>query len=239
MADRHAASGHLQLVRPRVADVDFLAQVMPLQRLDERGLAHIASCVTRRRYSKGSTIVRQGDAPSGLYIVESGIVNHVTFTPEGREVHLALNHAPEAFGLVSLVDGRPERATAFALESCQLLILSAADFRFMLQRTPELALGVMAVLSQWLRHNQMAQQEAASLPPKVRIARLLLDLARSRGRLTLDATQDELSVIVGTTRETVNRSLRCLEQQGLVDCARGTITVVDAEGLHAAGQAEV
>jgi CRP-like cAMP-binding protein len=45
-------------------------------------------------------------------------------------------------------------------------------------------------------------------------------------------TQDDIADLCGTTRPTVNKVLRELEEQGVVDIARGRISILDPGRLR-------
>jgi CRP/FNR family transcriptional regulator len=65
--------------------------------------------------------------------------------------------------------------------------------------------------------------------PIDRLARFLL--ARCAGAGEVACTQEEIAEAVGVTRETVNRHLARLQDKGVLKVGRGSIRIVDAEGL--------
>ena len=60
----------------------------------------------------------------------------------------------------------------------------------------------------------------------------LLVLAEEFANAPIPVTQEELGLMSGTTRPTVNEVLRDLERQGAVRLSRGRIMVLDAPGLQ-------
>ena len=73
--------------------------------------------------------------------------------------------------------------------------------------------------------------EAYFLRAETRMIRRLLALARRMperdGRRVVRLTQEDLAALAGTSRATVNRALRELEQAGAIVQGRGRVDVVD------------
>jgi CRP/FNR family cyclic AMP-dependent transcriptional regulator len=73
-------------------------------------------------------------------------------------------------------------------------------------------------------------EEATLMPLHTRLARRLLALAEDFGA-EVTASQEDLAIFVGATRESVNRQLQVWRRAGIVDLGRGRLRVVDAAGL--------
>ena len=78
--------------------------------------------------------------------------------------------------------------------------------------------------------------EAYHLPATERVTRRLVELAGvygsgSRDPVTILLTQEELAELTGATRPTVNRVLRALEDDGLIDQQRGRLRLLDVDAL--------
>ena len=74
--------------------------------------------------------------------------------------------------------------------------------------------------------------EMLFVPTHLRVIRRLLVLAEEFANAPIPVTQEELGLMSGTTRPTVNEVLRDLERQGAVRLSRGRIMVLDAPGLQ-------
>ncbi len=68
--------------------------------------------------------------------------------------------------------------------------------------------------------------------PEERVA-LYLSRVFWQGRRRLVLSQEELGHLVGLSRQTVNRALKSMEQQGLVSLALGRVTMLDEQALTA------
>ncbi len=196
-------------------------------------LDQLATSLRRRRYAEGQVIFAQGDPGSSLYVVEEGSVRICRASAEGKEVVLAMLGPGEFLGELALLDGEPRSADAVAQESCQLALLPREDFLRFLESKPHTALRLLAVVSRRLRDADQMVQDALCLDVPARLARVLLDLAESRGQsheagtlISLRLTQSELAGMVGATRESVNKWLGFFDRQGAIRCQRGSITIL-------------
>lgn len=192
-----------------------------------------------RRYARGDVIFQQGDPGDTFYIIESGEAKIVLSSSDGREAILALLGPGHFFGELSLLDGEPRSADVVAKEDCALLALHRDDFRAFLVRHPHAAEALLAVLSRRLRATDDLVHDAAFLDVAARLARLLLKLGESHGRmearglvLGIRLTQEDLASMVGSTRETVNKWLKSWQRQGLLEQRGGILTIVHPHELR-------
>lgn len=92
-------------------------------------------------FAKGSTIFRQGDPRSFMYIVNEGEVEIIL----GNRV-LEVVGSGGIFGEMAMVDGEPRTASAIARTDCKLVPIDQRRFQFLIQQTPYFAIEVMRVL---------------------------------------------------------------------------------------------
>lgn len=121
------------------------------------------------------------------------------------------------------------------------LTLGRATFRQTIRDHPALAEALLAEMGARLRDSTNYVEHLANPSAPQRIGRLLLDLARRYGvpaadgtRIGLYLTQDDLASMFGVARETVNRALTRLRDQGLVVIADGQLLVPDCMELERA-----
>ena len=132
-------------------DAAFLENVQLFRALDEEDRRNLAATMDSRLVDKGTTLFQQGDAGDSLFVVRSGLVELFVKDHAGQEI--VLHHVAEgdAFGELSLLDGRPRTATARVVEETELLVLDRADLLSLVRKTPDLALDILAHMSQETR----------------------------------------------------------------------------------------
>src|SRR5262245_17532293 len=177
-------------------------------------------------YPKGTMLCLEGQAPRGVYVLCTGRAKLSTTSSDGKTIILRLADPGEVLGLTAAVSNTPYEATVETLEQTQANFISQTDFSRFLQEYPAVGMKV----AQQLTHNcKCAYSEIRSLglsnsvPEK--IAKLLLDWAQhplkppagkpAQGiaiRVTL--TQEEIAQMVGSSRETVSRTLSDFRNRG-------------------------
>ena len=94
----------------------------------------------------GGIIFSKGEAGDCMYIVQSGAIDMVI----GDKVVETIG-ANEALGFMSMVDDNPRSSTAKAREACELSLIDARTFRFMVDEVPNFATYIMGVLARRIR----------------------------------------------------------------------------------------
>lgn len=159
-----------------LAHVELLASVDLFARLDRVALAQIAAYVEPMRVKRGEVVCRQGEATDALYIVALGRFGvFVTAPGERGEIRLATLSAPDYFGEMALLTGKPRSATVRAEVEGELLRLERSRFLDFLRQEPEAALDVAATLSRRLQaadHALTESQQAISENVEQELGRL-------------------------------------------------------------------
>ena len=222
-----------------MADVDTLRGVPFLEVLPEAELAQLAQRAHTRHYRAGVTIFHREDPGSTMHIVRSRRVKLSLSSPEGREVTVGLIGPGGFFGDLALLDGGPRSASVVTLEPVETLTLDRAPFVDVLERHPEVAGALLAVLGDRLRRTDELIQDILFLDLPARVAKTLLALAAEHGsqvpeglRIDVRLSQSELAGLVGSTRESVNRCLNAYADRGMVVLDRDAITILKPDELR-------
>lgn len=224
-------------------DRDFAADTLRrcalFARVTDDSLAACISSLRSRRYRRGETVFHQGDPGDSLYIVASGSVKIVLPSPAGgEEAIIATLGKGDFFGELAILDGAPHSASIVALEPTETLVLHREPFEVLIDTDRSLRRALFAGLSAELRRLTGHVEELHFLDLPGRLARRLVQLAEE-GHPDGDApvtlewpyTQSELAAMIGGTRQTVNRLLADLVDQGLIKIERETITIPDLDRL--------
>jgi CRP-like cAMP-binding protein/Fe-S-cluster-containing dehydrogenase component len=147
---RRALENHLRGV-PMFADLapDFIE--------------HLKESVELQRFAPGQVICRQGDPADSFYLVRIGFVK-VSEQYPGGELVLAYLSRGDYFGEIGLLGGGVRTASCTALDHIELVRISDADFRQMVERFPSVRQGLQAVADQRREQNQQRLQMVHSVP---------------------------------------------------------------------------
>jgi CRP/FNR family transcriptional regulator, cyclic AMP receptor protein len=131
---------------------DTLGRVDLFSSLNKKELQALASSCQERKYSAGSTLIKQGDSGVGLYVIISGRVKITLETsPDRGETDLGTFGSGSVLGEMALLDDLPRSATVSAIEDVTALLLPVWEFRTTIRNHPEIALKLLGVLSKRLR----------------------------------------------------------------------------------------
>src|SRR3984893_2737342 len=185
---------------------------------------------------RGATICSKGDPGNSLFAVISGTVKMSISSPDGRSAIFNLIGAGEVFGEIAVLDGQARTADATANTNCELFIIDRREFIPFVRSQPTLAMKLIELLCARLRwtSDQVEQVILQNLPG--RLASALLRLTEKhklepQGR-TIAITQQEISEMVGMTRESINKQLRAWAARDWVRLEHGAIVVLKAEPLR-------
>lgn len=182
--------------------------------------------------AKGQVILAAGAPVQGWYAVLSGLVKLESSSADGkRSAYMGMPEG-EWFGEGSALKAEPRRYDVIALRDSQLLCLPRPVFDTL--RTSSLAFNQHLVQHLNLRLGQaMAIIEAGRIrSPEQRVA-LCLSRLFWRGTRRISLSQEELGHLAGLSRQTVNRVLGVLAQQGLVALDFNRVTIPDDQALNA------
>ena len=222
-----------QAIRP-VADKMALLRSHALFRdLPPKTVEQLSTYVRKRSLARGANIFTKGDPGMGLIGILAGSVKISLPSNDGRDIVLSIVREGEFFGDMALLDGRPRSADAEAMSDCELAVMDRRDFLLFLRSQPEVMLKLIEILCLRLRRTNEQVQNVALMNSSIRLGKTLLRLAAEAKDPTgkIKIKQQELSEMIGRTRESTNKHLREWAKKGWVLLERGAITVVKPEQL--------
>lgn len=209
--------------------------------VDARTLEAVAQRLRRRRFKRDAVIFDQGDPGDSLFIVESGSVKLVLLSPEGAEGAIIATLGPGmSFGELALLDGAPRSASAIALEPSEALVLNRESFDHLLDSEPGFRDAILASLALELRRLTGHVEDLHFLDLLGRLAMRIVRMAEEAApgtsqdvRLPWPFSQSELAAMVGGARQSINRLLQGLIEDGLIRFDGDVLVIPDLDALTA------
>jgi CRP/FNR family cyclic AMP-dependent transcriptional regulator len=172
-------------------------------------------------FEKGATLFTQGRRSYGVFVLISGRIKLTSVTASGSVNLFSIAKKGEAVGLSAAISGRPHVATATTTEMTQTVIIQRDSFLEFIQKHGDAAVRVVRVLAE---HYDVAQEERKSFiirdSAAQKLARLVLNLSaqlpEDGNRLRIGLTHEEIGSMIGTTRETVSRTLGVLKNRKIL-----------------------
>ena len=196
----------------------------------DESLRLLATLVTRKSVTRGTTIMVAGDPTDSLYIVISGRLKVMLSDAEGKEVILAILGSGEYFGEMGLIDDAPRSASVVSIESCELLCVAKREFKRCLAENFEMSMAVMRGLVKRLRDADRKINSLALLDVYGRVARLLIDMSEEvdgQKVVTKRLPKQDIAKMIGASREMVSRVMKDLQIRGYIELRPGGLLLRD------------
>jgi CRP/FNR family transcriptional regulator, cyclic AMP receptor protein len=190
----------------------------------------------------GKSVFHRGDSSDGVYCVLSGAVCFGAISPSGKGSIVALAEAPQWFGEIALFDGGVRTHDAWADIASTLLHLPSRHLTRILADDPGRWQQLGRLLVHKLRIALALLEDMALEPPRVRLARCLVNLLEGYGQRKAEplcevrVSQERLGMMLSLSRQTVNELLRDLEQKSIIHCQRGGVRILEPSRLRDAAR---
>ncbi len=178
----------------------------------------------------------EGDLGDCLHLIDKGHVAIRISTPAGDTVTFQVLGPGDTFGEQALLNTHSRRtASAVCLEPTETLSITKSDFEELRERHPNVDRFLVDILSAEVHRLSAMCIENLHLGADTRVARRVHDLAQiyddGTEPICIPITQEDIASLAGTTRPTVNKTLRSAEQREVLTLGRGRISVTDMAGL--------
>jgi CRP/FNR family transcriptional regulator, cyclic AMP receptor protein len=127
------------------AKLELIAKVPLFAGLSKTELAKLAAIADEIDLPQGKVLTRQGDRGREFFVLLEG---EVEVRRNGRK--LATRRAGDFLGEIALVSDRPRTATVTATTPLTALVIRDAEFRALINRTPQIALKVLEAFAERL-----------------------------------------------------------------------------------------
>jgi CRP-like cAMP-binding protein len=183
-------------------------------------------------------ICRQDEAASSVILVLEGHLKLSSLVADGTEVFLDIAGPGQCIGELAALQKQLHTADATALSPCRVLLIDSRQFRLAFEHRSDGLLAILRLAGERLRRVSEQLADTCTLAAPVRLAKVLLRLARlpssgsnSVAGLPLRLSQSELGLMTGLCREVVNKQLRIWLADGWIGMCAGRVTSVEIAAL--------
>lgn len=208
-----------------VSHVDLLRRVPLFSSLTEAQAMSIASGVTKARFRRGDTLVKQGEKSRSICILLNGRARVIKRHKNGKEVILATLTQGDCIGEMSIIDNMPHSASVQAVVQTDVLRLDASSFAECLPARGSLADSVLRALTQRLRRADRNIASLALMDVYGRVAKVLLESAThgpdGKWLVQEKISRQDIANMVGASREMVSRVIGYLVERDCIVLLEG------------------
>jgi len=197
-------------------------------------IARLGRAIAIKSHKKGALIFSEGDPASGFYIVAEGKVKVYKLSAQGKEYIMNVFTSGQTIAEVTVFSGQDYPAYAQAITNSTLLFLPKLQLLDILREYPEIALRMLAALSQRQRHFAEMIEDLSLRDVSCRLAKYLLNLSSQKksNTFSLDMQKSELALKLATIPETLSRNLKKLKNKKLISFKADKITILNPESLR-------
>jgi len=190
-------------------------------------------------YPGGAVLFMEKQDVRGIFLVISGSVKLSVSSSCGKTLILRIAKPGEILGLMSALSGSPYEVTAEVLHACRVAFVPRRQFLEYVAKHPEAYRGVVNQLGA-LYSGVCEQLRTVGLSNTVpeKVARLLLDLSsggrpgQGGAKFTLPLTHEEIAEFIGSSRESVTRTLSDFRGRAFIHLHGATMTIANRPALE-------
>jgi CRP-like cAMP-binding protein len=187
-------------------------------------------------YQPGQIITYEGNQSFAMHCIYSGRVKLYKVGRKAEPLVIRLLTPGETIGCSAVLADAPYAATSEAIESTTVCTISKQTLFELLRKSVDLALRLLAKMAQELRTSDELMLVLTQDSVRQRTARLLLFLLEKGGEksktgkvLKIPIFRKEMAQMIGTTPETLSRTLHYFAQRGILRLTRSEIHI---DNLH-------
>ncbi|MEQ1649347.1 MAG: Crp/Fnr family transcriptional regulator [Hyphomicrobiaceae bacterium] len=208
--------------------------------LSEVEFERVRRGLTEKACAAGSTICHRGDRLDYWTGVGSGLLKISAVSKSGKAITFAGVGPGGWFGEGTILKKEPRKYDLVALRDTRLLLLNQATFDWLFENSVGFNRYLVRQLNERMGQFIATIEYDRLLAPAGRVARHIAWLCNPvlypKSGPLIEIGQEELALLVGVSRQVVNKCLQELEAEGLLSVARNGVTVKDRQRLQVYGE---
>jgi CRP/FNR family transcriptional regulator len=190
-------------------------------------------------YPPHATLLREGEAPRGVYIICSGRAKLSLEARDGKTIILKIAGDRHVLGLSAVVTGGPSPITVTTIGLCQIKFVERESLLGLIASNGSAALASATLLAREVTHSfDDVYELLLARSSTEKLARLLLSWVSGEPRnqelrVTTEFTHEEIAQMIGSSRETVTRLLSELKKKDLIRQEGATLVIPNRIALQA------
>jgi CRP/FNR family transcriptional regulator len=219
--------------------VNRLSKVPLFRELSLAELASFADVAQARFYKQKMYVFMQEDPLDRVFFIHSGKIKIYRTDLSGKEQIISILEQGEMFPHAGFFRNGTYPAHAEVLEEAQLIVIPIDKFEEILISNPEFCIKIFKVLGEKIVDLQGRLEAQVLHNTFEQIILLLIRLCKSNGektdkhyKLTTQFTNRELANMIGTSRETVSRTMNHLKKKDNIHQDEDGFYLIDREALQ-------
>ncbi len=206
-------------------------QVDPLEEFDSFLLS-----LGLKKYKKRDLIFMEGHHPNNLYYLKKGEIKTYKTNSFGKDLITGIHKEGSFLGYIPLLEDKPYNENAEALTETELSAIPKIDFLSMVYSQKAVAQKFLKLLSCNLEEMENRLLDIAYQSVRQRVAgallRLIKEYSQQGGAILITIARRDISSIIGTTTESLNRTLADFKDERLIEITSDGLKILDKQRLQ-------
>ncbi|MEB1807216.1 MAG: Crp/Fnr family transcriptional regulator [Bacillaceae bacterium] len=206
----------------------LLKNVTLFKELSDQELDPVIEIAHPRVFREREVLFMQGEPLDRVFFIHKGQVKIYKTDVSGKEQIVSILQSGEMFPHAGFFRTGNYPAHAEVMEEATLLVIPIVEFERLLLSRPDICMKLFRVMGEKIIDLQNRLDEQIFHNTYEQILMLLLRLSKMYGQrqrdgyviLTIHLTNQELANMIGTTRETVNRTVTKLRKNKIVQMSK-------------------
>lgn len=190
----------------------------------------------RRLFRRKELVFLEGQSAYDLYYIIRGEVKTYKVNYEGKELITGFFHAGDFIGYIPLIEGKPHHESAEVMEDTVIAVIPKHEFLDLIYSSKSIAKKFIGLLSTSLVETECRLLDIAYQSVRQRVAGALLKMNNqprlNGGPIIITATRKDISSLIGTATESLNRTLADFKEEGLIEIREDGIRIVEKAKLE-------
>jgi len=189
-----------------------------------------------RPFKKKENLYHEGDYPNGLFLIVKGKVKTFKINDDGKELITNLYHVGDFLGYQAILEDENYKDSASAIEYTEIIKIPRIDFLNLIYANKEVSKSFIKLLSNNLSEKESELLNLAYNSVRKRVADALILLEdkykEDKNNFSMAISRDDLASIVGTSTESVIRTISEFKDEGLISVKGSNITIENSDVLR-------
>jgi len=221
------------------AKVDLLRKFVIFQQLNDYEIKPITDYIDIKKYPQETMLFLQNERITKVFFLLKGQVKVFRTNFDGKEQIVNILQAHDMFPHQGFFRKSEYPANAQVIEDAELITMSITDFEQFILLYPSISEKIYRILGELISDLQNRLEAKILFTAHEQIIMQLMRLTKIHGekinenefKIMINFTNQELANIIGTSRETVSRTLTLLRKGKLIRTDEDNLYIVNYQGL--------
>lgn len=190
---------------------------------------------TLREFKRNEYVFRKGESAEEVFFIEEGLLKICQLSDSGQNVTFFIRKRGEYFGMAEIVLQRIHPCYAQCLIDSRIRILPASAIKEILRTDLSVNQEILFTLTDRLMQQEHMVEQLISKSVPARLGWLIIQLSKrgeeEKKSFPLPLTHEELSHIVGCSRQTISELFNEWRTLGIIHYTRNRLTIIRPDKL--------